>query len=233
MLRETLLYPVRGPNTEAVFLKGYALLLVGAIAQQFPFPVSAAAVLPWFVVLGYYGRAFESTLDGADHPPDYDGLGALFGRAATVFAVTVTYLLPSAAYGAFLAGSGLFRAEVNAGAPALSPVATLLGTVLVLIVVASVYVLPAAIATAFEASSVRAALAIRSVIGRAFSRSYSVGVALAFVVAVLAGLLSRGIAALVPLGALVGLALTYFLHLVAVRLLGRGVAESPGLQANV
>lgn len=227
MLRDSLSYPVRGQHAEAVLLGGYALLLLGAVVRQFPVPLSVAAVVPWLGLLGYYGRAFRSTLEGATDPPSFGGVVALARDALTVLLLVAAYLLLPALYAVFLAGAGLFENTAGNGVPSVSPVATLFGTMLLFLVLAAVYVLPAAIATAFEASSVRAGLAVRGVVGRTFTHPYSTGVALAFVLVVLAGLLSRGITALVPSGELVGLALTYYLHLTAVRLLGRGVAERP------
>ncbi len=226
MLRDALGYPVRGPHAERVLLVGFGLVLAAAVALRFPLPASLAALLPGLVLLGYFARVLEATVAGDGEPPAYGRLGGLLKRAAVVLAVAVAYVAVPVGYFLVAVAGGLFAGVPVGSSGSVPPAVTLFGTVGLMLALAAAYALPVAAALALASGSLRTAFALRTVLGLALSRPFPVAWGLAVAAAVAAAMVGGALARAGAVGEVVAFAASYYLALVATRLLGRGVAAA-------
>ncbi|AXR79323.1 DUF4013 domain-containing protein [Natrarchaeobaculum sulfurireducens] len=87
---DVLSYPIRGQWLERTILGG--LLVFGSVL-----------VVPVFVLVGYFVRVVETTLEGADEPPSLEGWSTLAKRGIGAIVITVAYLLVPLVAGILLA----------------------------------------------------------------------------------------------------------------------------------
>lgn len=218
MLEDALEYPRRDDDWLTTVLIGGAMVLFGFL------------LIPAIVVQGYYLRV----LAGRDDPPAFDDWAELFVDGLKSFVVMFVYgLVPMlvgmvvpAVVGTFVLSMGS-AAGSNGAAGGLGVFAALLALVLVplllLAIFAGVYLGPAGLALLAREGRIGAAFEWSQLKRVAFTKTYFVGWLLAAVVLLVGGMVA-GILSLL----LVGFFVSFFVNVVAYRVLGTSVEDALG-----
>lgn len=223
MLRAALTYPVRGPDTEGVFLPGLVLAFGTMLLLGLPALLALSAVVPATLLVGFLGDVYADSIDGGTEPPPFGPLPEVARRGVATGVLAAVYLLPAAVVVAVTV-VGAESATVAPGSLSFgSTIRVLVGSTAVLMVVlTSVYLAPVAIGTAFRAGSLRRGLAVHSLAGPATDGAYFTAFWVAVLLVGVATAVASALATVGRPGAVLGVALTFHALVGATHLVGRG-----------
>lgn len=222
MLRDTLIYPVRGSRTEHLFLRGLVLAFAIAGFVRLPAILALATVVPAVLLLGLLGGVYADSMAGHTEPQRIDSLAAVARRGASVGVLATVYLAPAVAAAVVTLVGARSTTATAESLDLLSTTSIVLGSTAVLgIALAAVYLLPIAVGVALKTGSLRSGVAVRSLLDKsrdgAYFTAFGVGIALLLVTVGLAGVLrSFG-----RLGGALGVVVTFHVLVGTTHLLGR------------
>lgn len=208
MLAEALAFPRADDDWLVTVLIGGVLTLLGFL------------VLPVVLVNGYLLRVLAAAVTGEETPPRFSDWVDLFVDGLLVIVVQFVYVgVPSFVLSLLVA--------VAFGFGTVGPT---LGVLLVLavggVVLAAVYLLPAALANFARTGNLADAFDLRTVARAALTTDYALAVVLAIAVSVVLGFIG-GLLLVVLVGAFV----LFYVQVVAYHLFGQGFARGIGLEA--
>lgn len=224
MLSEALEFPFEGDDW-------LQTVLIGGVLSLFSF-----LILPGILVNGYLLRLVRAGVNGDDTPPKFGEWIALLVDGVLVWVVQFVYAAVPTFLLVLVMGSFTVVTDVSTSTgpdPAASPDGALLGgvvgglvaIVLVLLVLAAVYLMPAALANYARTGDFTDAFALRTVAAGAFSSEYLLAIVLVVVVSIVLGL----IGSLLTL-VLVGVFVLFYLQMVVYHLFGQGFARGLDLE---
>jgi hypothetical protein len=195
MLEDGLSYPTRGDEWIGRFV-------IGAILTVF-----SILIVPAVLIMGYFLRAFEHTIDGRTEPPEWDDWGALFVDGLKAIVVTVVYsIVPFAVFGTLaflLVGAGASLGDTGGGLVAGFGLLTLLMMIPAMALV--YYFIPAALGNMARKGTFGAAFDPAVIKQVAFSGEYLAAVLLPIVISLVVNFVTAFLAATI-----VGLVLVPF-----------------------
>jgi hypothetical protein len=240
LFTEALRYPIRGDRPTDVFAVGgvlglAAVLLLRGAAAAYPAVLALAlaglAALPMVGLLGYLVRAFASTLDGEDAPPEYGDATGLLRIGNRAFVVSVAYLLvPVTVVLVTVAGALDAPAETLGGGQTLLVLVS--STLTLVVALAFAYVYPAALGAVARGQSLANAFDVRrhrSVLGDV---RYFTAWSFALMFAIPGWLLSVGALSSTNVLGVLAVFLAFYAHLAAVRLVATGYRRAAALSGE-
>lgn len=212
MFSDALYYPTRGEQS-------LMTILIGGVLSFLAF-----LIVPLFLVFGFYLRVLETTIEGAENPPQFDDWGTLAVRGLVAFVITVLYYLIPALVFLVLGGLGAVTGSGEATGAGL-----LVGGVLsFLLGVGITYIYPAALSNYARTGSVGKAFAVDDIKNVVTSSGYLGAWVIGFVIFLL-GFFIVGILSLIPiLGTLIGLFINFFVAMAAYRVFGVAYRRATG-----
>ncbi|MDY6817029.1 MAG: DUF4013 domain-containing protein [Halobacteriales archaeon] len=223
MLRAVLWYPLRGPNTERIFLPGLIFAFGTALLLELPSLLALTALVPLTVIVGYLARVYTSAIAGKADPPPFDHLTDIVRQGVVVNAIAIVYLLPAIVVVGITA-IGIESIAISPSELAFGMSLRILGgtTAVFLFVSIAVYLVPAAVGIAVPNGTVRRAFRLRSVVTAAIDGAYFTGFWIG------AGLIGSTIAVISVLtrfgrlGSVVGIVLLFHVAVATAYIVGRG-----------
>lgn len=222
MLRDALAYPARGPHTEDVYLRGLVLAFGTALALQLPGSLAAVAAAPATLLAGYLGAVYADGIEGGTEPPAFGPLAAVTRRGVAVVGLTAAYLLPAAVAVAVTAVGAAGTRSPGALSFGASMRVLAGSTAVLLVVLASGYLLPVAVGAALEAGTVRAGFASGPLVDTATDGAYFTAFWTAVVLVGAALGVAGALSALGRPGTAVAVPVTFHVLVGATHLVGRG-----------
>jgi hypothetical protein len=215
MFSDALYYPTRGDQAVMTILIGGILSFLGFL------------IVPLFLVFGFYLRVLETTIEGAEDPPQFDDWGTLAVRGLVAFAITVAYYLVPGLVFLVLGGIGALTGNADAaGAGVLIG-----GVVSFLLGVGITFIYPAAISNYARTGSPGKAFAVGEIKAVVTSGGYLGAWVIGFVIFVF-GFFLVGVLSFIPIiGTLVGLFINFFIAMAAYRVFGVAYRRAVGTAA--
>lgn len=197
-------------------------VVIGGLLGLFGF-----LLVPAFLVLGYLMRVLRATMRGDGDPPVFDDWGDLVVDGLKAFVVTLVYgFVPGVVLAAaFAFGFAGIASGSDAGALTGGLVLLVGGLVAVLLGLAAAYVVPAALLNYAAENRLGAGFALGDVYVTLTDRTYATAFGYAFVVVLVAGVLS-GLLNEVPfLGAVAAAFLGFYASVMAAYIFGTAYGE--------
>jgi len=188
--------------------------------------------VPALAVFGYVVRSLRNVLNGVEEPPEFDDWGDLLTDGVKAVAIGLAYsLVPAiiAVVAVVASGATLGITGPGRGAGLVVGLIALVAVLLVFAVsLAVAYVVPAAIVAWVRTDSLSAAFSPTELRVLVFSKTYASGWAVAVGIALLSGIISGALGA-VLIGGLLAPFISFYANVAGAHAIGSAVREMPAV----
>jgi hypothetical protein len=184
-------------------------------------------VIPMFLVVGYLLRVLRVTMRDEDEPPVFDDWGDLAVDGLKGLVIGFAYFLIPGVIGAVLVGFGIAGAVAGGSDAAgiLGGVTALVGFLLALVLgLVAAYITPAALSNYAETDRMGAAFALGELRPVLFSGKYATAWLYAFVILIVAGIITGALAP-TGIGAILAAAVSFYAYVAMYYIFGTAWGE--------
>lgn len=196
-------------------------VLIGGLLSLLSF-----LLIPAFIVLGYFVRVLQRTMDGNDEAPIFEDWESLLVDGLKAFAIMLVYGLVPAMVGFVLVGGGIMAALSGDVGSLIGGASILFGVLLSLVLgLAAWYIIPAATANFAETGRLSDGFDVGTLRPVLLSGIYATGWLMALGVIVLGGIVVSLLSLVPVIGALAGVFVSFYAAVAAYYIIGHTWAD--------